>query len=151
MIGISESDDGSKERTKMELQKIRDDLPVVVSLELTKVWEMIRDLAIDLCPKETGALASSIELQSEGGGGSISSTSMTGEDFYSNSIFAGNDDIVNPVTGKPTALYAGFVHDGHMIGNMMWEGVPFLTEAVLFYEDELQAAVDRAVKELGGT
>ena len=150
MIGITESDDGTKGRTKQEVQDISDNLPEAIAHELDIVWQKIRDLAIDLCPKETGALASSIELESEGGSGTISATSTSGGDFYSNSIFAGNDDVVNPISGKPTSEYAILVHDGHMMKDgMFWEGVPFLTEAVAAYEDELDAAVDRALDELG--
>jgi hypothetical protein len=149
MIGITESDDGTKERTREEVQDISDNLSETIAHELDIVWKAIRDLAIDLCPKDTGALASSIELASEGGSGVISASSTSGGDFYSNSISAGNDSIINPISGKPTSLYAGWVHDGHMMGDIMWEGLPFLTDAVAQYEDELEAAVDRALDELG--
>lgn len=150
MIGLTETDDGTKARTREELQTVSDELPSSVATELDTIWHKIWDLAIELCPKKTGALAVSIELESEYGmSGTISATSLSGGDFYENSIYAGNDTVINPETGKATSLYAGFVHDGHMIGHMMWEGVPFLTEAVLYYEEELDAAIDKALDELG--
>jgi hypothetical protein len=152
MIGITETDNGTKQRTIQDYEDIRDNLESTIAQEHDIVWQAIKDLAIDLCPKETGALASSIELESEGGSGAIGqnkTTSTVGGDFYSNSIYAGNGSVINPISGKSTAEYALFVHDGHMIGDIMWEGVPFLTEAVAAYEDELEAAVNRALDELG--
>ena len=38
-----------------------------IALELDEIWQKIKDEAISRCPKKSGALASSIELESEGG------------------------------------------------------------------------------------
>ena len=125
-----------------QLAQIRDDFPDSVAQELLAVMEKVKDTAIDLCPKDTGALASSINLE----GGSISASRQG--DFFEANVYAGSPDIINPKTGKPTSDYAMLVHDGHMMRDgSMYEGVPFLEEALLFYEDEIEQAVNRALQE----
>lgn len=150
MIGIEESDNGTKDRTKREIQDVSDNLPDTIKEELRAIWETIRDTAEDLCPKESGALASTIEVVEGADAGGVSATSLTGQEIANFTIVAGSDDVVNPRTGRPTSEYAIWVHDGHlMTDGRMWEGVPFLTEALLMYEEELEAAVDKALSELG--
>jgi hypothetical protein len=119
-----------------------DDFEEQLASELDAVMEKIRDAAIELCPKDTGALASSITIDNSG--------IVSAGDFYGNSISAGSEDVINPKTGKPTSEYASLVHDGHaMRDGTFWEGIPFLTEAFDMYFEELEACVDRAMKELG--
>jgi hypothetical protein len=147
-IGIT--NDGTIQDTELSLQEIRDNIAYEVAQELDMIWEEIRDLAIEICPKETGALASSIEIENEGGSGAIGVSGIAGGEFYSSSIYAGNESVVNPITGQTTAEYALFVHDGHAMPNgMFYEGVPFLAEAVAAYESELDAAVDKAMSDNG--
>jgi len=147
MMSTSISDDGTILDTELSLQEIRDNIEAEVALELEAIWEQIKDLAIELCPKETGALASSIMTEDEGGSGAIN---VMGGEFYSSSISAGSEAIVNPITGKSTAEYALFVHDGHaMPDGMFYEGVAFLADAVAAYEAELEACVDKAMTENG--
>lgn len=143
--------DGTIDRTIAECEMIPADLIAQIQIELDAIWEKIRDLAIEMCPKDTGALASSIEIESEGGSGAIGVSGISADgDFYSNTIFAGNDEVVNPKTGKPTSFYALFVHDGHAMPNGdIYEGVPFLTEAIDAYQSELDNVVDTAMNELG--
>jgi hypothetical protein len=119
--------------------------------ELDAVWSAIKDLAIDLCPKESGALASSIELESEGGSGTAGvGAPVQGAEFYSNAIYAGNDSTCN-FEGQLTSQYAVAVHEGHMLPNGdFWEGCPFLEDALDAYESELDSAVDMAMSELLG-
>jgi hypothetical protein len=140
MISISETDNGTKQNVIRTLEEIRDNLEPAIAQELEAVMQKVLETAIELCPKDTGSLASSISLES----GTIESG-----DFYGCSIFAGNEGIVNPVTGKPTSEYAQLVHDGHVLRDgTIYEGVPFLTEALMMYEDELESAVSRALSEL---
>jgi hypothetical protein len=147
MMATSIADDGTIIRTEMELADIRDNIAYEVALELDVIWQEIKEMAIALCPKETGALASSITLENQGGTGAIS---VQGGDFYQSSIFAGSEDIVNPISGKTTAEYALFVHDGHAMPNGgFYEGVPFLADAVAAYENELESCVDKAMTENG--
>ena len=130
------------------IENIRDDMGSTIAEELDAVWQSVKDLAVDLCPKESGALASSIELESEGGSGTVSA-SQDGE-IYSNSIYAGNDSTFN-FDGESTALYAVSVHDGHMMADgSFWEGTPFLEDALDAYESEIDAAIDRALAEILG-
>ena len=120
--------------------------------ELDAIWMKIKDLAIDLCPKESGALASSIELESEGGSGKVGlSGSITqGGVIYENAIYAGNDETFN-FQGQPTSQYAQAVHDGHMLPNGdFWEGTPFLEDALDAYDSALEEAVNRALGEVTG-
>ena len=127
---------------KGQLNDIIDDFPDAVATELQAIMEKVQETAIDLCPKDTGALASSINLE----GGSISASRQG--DFYEANIYAGSPDIINPKTGKPTSDYALLVHDGHMMRDgSMYEGVPFLVEALMLYEEELEEAVNRALQE----
>jgi hypothetical protein len=128
----------SEEEVKRKLEQIRDNLEPEVALKLQAVMEKIKDLAIEMCPKESGALASSIELGSEGGSGTVQAG-----DFYENSIFAGNDETFN-FQHQPTSQYALIVHDG----TSTKEGVPFLTNALDFYSEELNACVNRALAHL---
>jgi hypothetical protein len=103
--------------------------------------QSIKALAIELCPKETGALASSISLE----GGAISS----GNDFFEAQIFAGSEDIVNPISGKPTSEYADLIESGHLMrDNTFWEGCPFLEDAMMAFESEIEACVTKALSQL---
>jgi hypothetical protein len=148
-MSLDISDNGTLEDVEMSLQEIRDNIERQIALELDIIWEQIRDLAIEMCPKETGALASSIEIENEGGSGAIGVSGISGGLFYNSSIYAGNFATSN-ARGEPTALYALFVHDGHALPNGGFhEGVAFLTDAVAAFQDELDACVDRAMSENG--
>jgi hypothetical protein len=126
-----------------EIKDMIDNLPAEIAQELDNVMQKILSLAIELCPKDTGALASSINLE----GGAISE----GNDFYNASIYAGSEDIINPKTGKPTSEYAMMVHEGHFDKSGKWvEGIPFLEEAMMQFEDELEDCIARAMSELEG-
>lgn len=125
-----------------KLRELRDKICKEITDELDLIMEQVKQTAIELCPKDTGALASSISLE----GGAISE----GNDFYYASIYAGSPDIVNPKTGKGTDEYALYVEEGHMIGNTFWEGSHFLEQAMMMFEGELEAAVSRALAELAG-
>jgi hypothetical protein len=162
VIIISETDDGTKMKTKYEIEKFSRKLPEEIRAELEEIWDKIWMEAINLCPIDTGALASSIKVL-EGasetlggmGGGNVKTVtagpSLSGELVFDRTIMAGDEIIINPKTGKSTAVYASLVHDGHMMRDgTFWHGVPFLTEAVAKYEGELMAAVDKAIQELSG-
>ena len=145
------TDDGTILSTEENIQMIRDEMTEAIAEELDAVWQSVKDYAIDFCPKESGALASSIELENEGGSGMIGQgAAIQGAEFYSNAIYAGNDQTFN-FSGQPTSQYAQSVHDGHMMadGNF-WEGTPFLEDALDAHESELVAAVDNAMTELLG-
>jgi len=146
-IAVSETKRGMFE-AQSDIMEIRDSMNDEVSNALDEIWQKIKDLAIELCPKESGGLASSVELESEGGSGKISGTATQGGEFYHNSIFAGNDSTFN-FSGQPTSQYAQSVHDGHLMANgEFWEGTPFLEDAVDAYESELDAAVNNALNSL---
>lgn len=149
-MGIEIGGEGTIIQTESDIEEIRDNIEAQIALELDDVWQQILEAAIEMCPKETGALASSIRLEGESGysRGAIGVSGISGGEFYSNSIYAGRADVINPVTGEPTDLYALFVHDGHAMPNgEFYEGVPFLADAVAEYQNELDTAVDRACSE----
>src|SRR5208283_3849556 len=128
-MSLSETKRGLWE-TQEDIRTLRDDFPDAVAAELDNIWQLIRDKAIELCPKESGALASSIELESEGGSGTKGVSATQGGVIYENAIYAGNDSTFN-FDGQPTSQYALAVHDGHMLPNgMMTMGNPFLEDAL---------------------
>jgi hypothetical protein len=144
---VTESDDGTKQRTIEDFKDMENNIIRATAWYMDEVWKWIRDLAVDMCPKDTGALASSIFLGSEG---TLVVTSGSQGDFYNNSISAGDPNIINPKTGKATSEYVMFVHDGHLMRDgSFWEGIPFLTYAVAMFEIELEECVDKAIHDLG--
>jgi hypothetical protein len=127
------------------LETLKGEMNEAVAEELDSVWQQIKEMAIELCPKDTGALASSIKLGSEGGQGVV----LAGNEFYGDTISAGEDNIVNPKSGAPTSSYAIAVHDGHLLRNgQFWEGTPFLEDALDAFASELELAVNRAMQKL---
>ena len=159
-IEMDIDDGGTVSGVEDTVNYIREELAGYIAEELAIVWLNIKNLAIEMCPKDTGALASSIMLESEGGGGGIYSgfqaisvsgnAGGTGGEFYSDAIFAGDANITNPKTGEPTDLYALFVHDGHAMRNGgFYGGVAFLADAVDAYQSELDECVDKALDEMG--
>jgi len=123
-----------------------DEFNDAIRAELDGVWQDIKNRSIELCPKESGALASSIELESEGGSGTVGAS----DTLYTNAIYAGNDQTFN-FEGQPTSQYASAVHDGHMLANGdFWEGCPFLTDALDQYEGALLDAVARGLDQVFG-
>jgi len=145
MIGIEENDNGTKRGVRETMKRMEKDLTEETKAELEAIWSLIEQAAVDLCPKDTGALASTVKSSEGGGEGTISASS----DIFNKSLIAGDDGVINPKTGKPTSMYAGLVHDGHtMRDGTMWEGIPFLVEALLMYEGELEQAVDKAVQNI---
>ncbi|MCJ7633163.1 hypothetical protein MUP77_12325 [Candidatus Bathyarchaeota archaeon] len=130
-----------EEEVKEQLEEIRDRLCEQITTELDSIFLQIQQLAIEICPKDTGALASSISLT----GGAISA----GNEFYQASISAGDPSIVNPKSGKGTDEYASLVHDGHtMRDGMFWSGVAFLEDAMAAFENELENCVTKGLAEL---
>ncbi|GEM_PF-1699953 len=156
MIGLEETDNGSKKKVSEELgglgKKLNDDLRE----RLEKIWNDIYNDAVAECPVDTGSLVTSIKLvvddsNLEGGGAGIDiSSSGMSENVYNGTITAGDDAIINPKNGIPTSTYAIMVHDGHFTVDGTWvEGIPFLSDALDKHSAELEAAIDDAMKEVG--
>lgn len=157
-VVVYESDNGTKQMVMDTIQSISEELPEGVATELDRVWWAIWMDAIAFCSKtmDTGALASSINVVEGGmvvqGGMGMSRTPRepVGNWIFDRSIVAGDVTVINPKTGKPTALYADWIHDGHaMRDGTFWEGNPFLTDALAAHEEELNAATEKAMRELG--
>lgn len=157
-VVIQESDNGTKQEVMETIGNIERELPQEIADELSRIWYEIWMDAIEFCSKtmDTGALASSINVIEGGmvvqGGMGLSRTPRQpiGNWIFDRSIIAGDVTVINPKTGKPTSLYAEWVHDGHMMRDgTFWEGNPFLQDALDAHEAELDMAVERAMKELG--
>lgn len=134
-----------KEETREKIEEVGEDLVEKIKEELEALVDKIVEDAIALCPKDTGALASSIQ---KGEGGTLTvSEPNTIIDIV---ISAGDPSIVNPKTGKSTDEYVNYVHDGHAFkgGKGVYLGVPFLVEALMLHEDEIEELIDRALQEL---
>ena len=131
-----------EEEVRRQLEEIRDKLCEQIINELDAILEAIKADAISLCPKDTGALASSISTT----GGATGSSS----NFYEASIYAGDPSVVNPKSGKGTDEYAELVESGHALRDgTFWEGSGFLSQAMMMHEGELEECVNRALAELG--
>ena len=157
-MAISESDNGTKQEVMETIGNVEKELPQEIADELARIWYEIWMDAIAFCEKtmDTGALASSINVieggMVVGGGMGLSRTARQpiGNWIFDRSIIAGDETIINPKTGKSTALYAEWIHDGHLMKDgVFWEGNPFLQDALDAHEAELEAAVDKAMRELG--
>lgn len=125
---------------------------------IEEVWTKIYEMALSLCPVDTGSLVSTIRLIS---GGDLTENSgetiggglpMVGEgaSIYNGIITVGDPTVVNPKNHQPTSVYANMVHDGHFnSGGGYIQGVPFLTDAIDAYEGELMEAIEDALHEAG--
>ena len=156
-VVVTESDNGTKQKVMDNLNDINEELPSAIMQELDAIWMAIWMDAIAFSSKtmDTGALAASINVieggMGEGGGMGLSRTPRqpVGNWIFDRSITAGDVSVVNPKTGKTTAMYADWVHDGHaMRDGTFWQGNPFLTDALDAHEAELEAAVEKAMKEM---
>lgn len=152
VIVVHEDDDGTKKKTREALVRTRDDFAkgTIIANELEKVLRRVRNTAYERCPKVTGTLANTIRItripMGTMTGGWSQMKSIT---IFNMSIIAGDLMTMNPITGKPCD-YATWVHDGHnMRDGNFWGGIPFLTEAFAQHNQEVNKAIDRALKKIG--
>lgn len=154
MAAVEEDDAGTKQGVIDSLKGVDEKLIEEAQDKLEAVWEKILETAIMLCPIDTGTLMSTIRLVSgdstpegasytpEGGGGEKAVT------IYDSTIIAGDENTTKP-NGEP-CIYAEWVHDGHFDRSGRWvEGQPFLEEAILEHEDELDEAIDDVMNAIG--
>lgn len=151
-IVIDEDDAGTKRKVINALERTRKDIATGgdIARELDRVWNAIKDDAYKLCPKDTGALANSIRVVKIPTGAMIGGWSKIKEiSIFDRSIVAGDITKTNPKTKKPVD-YATWVHDGHkMPDGRLFTGVPFLTEAIAMHDEELNKAIQRALRKIG--
>jgi len=156
MIGLEESDGGTKKQVSDNLGKVSGQLNAELSERLEKIWNDIYNDAIANCPVDTGSLVGTIKLdvdagnlQASGAGIDIMSTGMS-ENIFNGTITAGDDAVVNPINKIPTSWYAIWVHDGHYTVDGVWvPEQPFLENALAAHEAELEQAMDEALKNIG--
>jgi hypothetical protein len=132
-IAISETKKGVFE-AQQDIRLMRDFFAEEIREEILELVQQAVEKAREYCPCETGALRSSINSKE----GEISETN----EILNVGIYACRDDIVKPISGKPTSSYAIDVHDGHLTrSGDFWHGTPFLEMAW----DEISAQLDDAV------
>jgi len=143
-VVVTETETG-KQETKEKLEEVSEDMVEKIKEELEALVDRIVEDAIALCPKDTGALASSIQ---KGEGGTL--TASEPNTIIDIIISAGDPSIINSKTGIPTSEYVNYVHDGHAFrgGMGIYLGVPFLVEAIMLHEDEIEELIDKALQEL---
>jgi len=147
-VALEETEKGKAE-IRDSLDKYRKELGrgTVIKRKLDEVIDRIVEDAILGCPKDTGTLASTIKAV-EGASG-IFGAGIKGFTVYDKSIVAGDPSVTNPKTGRP-CIYAPLVHDGHATKSGGWyAGSPFLSDAIMAHEDEVERAVDEALKTIG--
>ena len=144
-MAITESDNGTKEEVKKQIILISKEMEQEIADELQSIMEnLVLPRAIELCPKDTGALASSITLT----GGAIQKSANVAGDFYECSIGAGDPNVINPKSGKGTDEYAYLIEEGHFLKNGQFYQVAFLEDALAEFQAELENAVFTALQQL---
>jgi hypothetical protein len=151
MIVIEETDDETKQQLVEDLEKQNEKLHEDLQDSLSDIWQKIFDYAFILCPVETGTLQSTLRLITNepasewtsysGGGGNKVLT------VFDSSIMVGDESVSRP-DGYP-CIYGQWVHDGHFTPWGTWvEAQPFLEDAVLAFESELEEAIQKVTHEL---
>lgn len=152
MAYVEETDNGTKRQTREALQKTRDNFKKGkdIEFELTKVWNKVKEDAYDGCPKDTVSLASTIRVVKIPLGQLSSAWSRIKEiTMFDRSIVAGDITKINPKTKRPVD-YAVFIHDGFTRKNgRFYNGVPFLSNALALNSEEINRAIERALRKLG--
>lgn len=150
MIGIFESDGGTKKRTQKDLKDFMNKLTKDGKAGLEDVWGKIYEEVVANCPVDTMSLVGTIKLVTGDTVGQqvpnsfISTTGMS-ETIFNGTITVGDDAVINPKNNIPTSWYAIWVHDGHFNRDGRWvEGIPFLSDAFDKYEAELNAVMAKA-------
>jgi hypothetical protein len=118
-------------------------LTIEAKSELEKVWDKIYRETVSTCPFDTGTLVGTIKMATGSKAGEQMDTSSSGlnKTIFNGTIVVGDDAVLHPNTGIPTSWYAIWVHDG----SIYVDGRPFLTEAFLKYEQELEDAIKNAI------
>jgi len=138
--------------TERALTKLKNDIQEgkEIESELSRIWEKIKMDAIIECPKDTGSLSQTIKVVKTSIESMISGVSpIKSITLFDRTIVAGDFFKTNPKTKGPVD-YAGFVHDGYVMRNgLIYNGRPFLTNALAKNDEELNAAINRALVKLG--
>lgn len=166
VVEVHESDNGTKEALKQTMAGIANNLPQAIAAELDAIWEAILWDAIlfSQATMYSGALASSIRIvdgpemmsgatsNGKAGFGPARQPVVRGtssQTIFDRSITVGDASVSN-WDNVPTDVYAFWVHEGHrMRDGTFWEGNPFLTDAMDAHQAELDAAIEKAMKEMG--
>ena len=146
VIALTETDDGTKEKTQRELSQIKKKLPHESRQKFDEIMEKVLMTALQLVPIDTGALASSIRIVEGALGGA--SGNIKEVLIFDKTIIAGDEMLINPKTGKPVN-YAMYVHDGYSLPDGGWkDGTYFLTMAISQHYQELEEAINRVTEYL---
>lgn len=140
MATVIESDLGTKDMAIRACQRIREMRDDKLDHMMAMFWRKVYYRAIQECPKETGALASSHRVkradeEASGPntvalrGGMSGATGTSADDVVKQwYITAGGEGVVNPRHGKEVD-YAEAVHNGYRRGKKWISGNPWLARA----------------------
>jgi hypothetical protein len=151
VVAVQESDHGTKKKLEDALKRTKRkiDEGKEIREELNKILRKIRDDARIFVPKDTWTLHDTIRVSSVPTGILGGFSKIKTVQIFDRAIIAGDVTKINPKTGRPCD-YAMWVHDGHrMPDGKFYAGVPFLTMALAKNSQELDNAIDRALKKLG--
>jgi hypothetical protein len=150
MIGIKETDNGTKRRTIGQIADFQKKFDNETRQGLENVWNKIYEDAVANCPVDTMSLVGTIKLVTgDKAGQQVLNSTIIGsgmsQTVFNGTITVGDDAVINPKNGIPTSWYAIWVHDGHWDAGGKWvAGRPFLSDAFDKYEAELMAAIAKA-------
>lgn len=145
---LDETDFGGKAKIKKKVNEIDDNIKESLKDRLEIWWREVLNDAIALCPVDSGALQSSIRIvDASYAPEQFQVTGETGNVLVDSIIIAGSSALNND--GVPCMQYALAVHDGHVMrdGKSIYMGVPFLANALLIHEAELEAILSNATDE----
>jgi len=151
MAYIYKEDKNSNKDTQDALKKFEKDIQEgkEIELELGRVWEKIKSDAYMNCPKDTWSLAETIKVVKTPINTMTSGVSAVKSiTIFDRTITAGDLLKINPKTKRPVD-YAVLIHDGYIRNGKVYNGRPFLTNALASNEEELDKAVNRALAKLG--
>lgn len=145
---LDETDFGGKAKIKKKVSEVNDNIKEGLKDRLEIWWREVLNDAIALCPVESGALQSSIRIvDASYAPEQFQAVGETGSELIDSIIIAGSSALNND--GVPCWQYALAVHDGHVMrdGKSIYVGVPFLANALLIHEAELEAILADATDE----
>jgi len=132
MIGLQETDSGTKDMVKYSLTKGQREMIDKWYDSLTEIWDKILEEAIMECPIDTGTLVSTIRIVDNAGPPFGGQKAIT---IYDTSIVAGDPFVINPKTGRPCD-YACFTENNFVVSNPKVYSIPELQEGIKVYSFE---------------
>jgi len=145
-IVFTETDYGSKARTKQAVEALPSEISKEARWRLRNWWDKVKETAKALCPVDYGILQATIRIEHQTivFGGHFEKAVSPEHELIDAQIVAGGM-LVHPKTGR-IVDYAQAVHDGHFTrGGRFIPPNPFITMAVNLHIDELYQILGESV------